>query len=182
MLRAAQFDLCVALHGRPAGTLALLTNAIGFLVIMLVDIDMVRELGIMEIDESGLWVDFSLDQWQGETEDACPLPPALPADWLEKAGIGPEDLDPPPPMQSDSRSAAAPSALDSATNTGKAIEPRRFAPSPAAPPPARLTDKIQPAAYFSPLSPAQGVEAPAAGITPESEPRRLPVVQGPNGR
>ena len=29
------------------GTLALLTNAIGFLVIMLVDIDMVRELGIM---------------------------------------------------------------------------------------------------------------------------------------
>jgi hypothetical protein len=51
-----------------------------------------RELGIMELDDCGMWIDKPIDASAWLTEDQCPMPPALPKEWLEDAGVGLRDL------------------------------------------------------------------------------------------
>lgn len=52
-----------------------------------------RELGIMQLDDEGMWIDVPLDWTEQSTADPQPLPPPVPAEWLEEL-----DATPPPPL------------------------------------------------------------------------------------
>jgi hypothetical protein len=51
-----------------------------------------RDLGIMELDDCGMWIDKPLEEAVALTEDECPMPPSVPIDWLEDAGVDPREL------------------------------------------------------------------------------------------
>lgn len=75
---------------------------------------LVRDLGVMQLDENGLWVAQPLDQFERMGPDECLLPPEIPAQWfkdLEAAGAGPlpsetQPLVPPTPEPGQDDSAA----------------------------------------------------------------------------
>jgi hypothetical protein len=46
-----------------------------------------RELGIMELDECGIWIDKPINEADWLTEEQCPMPPSVPGEWLEEAGV-----------------------------------------------------------------------------------------------
>jgi outer membrane protein TolC len=48
-----------------------------------------RELGVMELDERGAWVDRPIEEYRILPGDACPLPPEVPVEWLRDAGLHP---------------------------------------------------------------------------------------------
>jgi hypothetical protein len=60
---------------------------------------LLRELGIMRLDEDGKWVDLPLDQLLAESAHCDPLPPDVPDQWLRDAGIDPEELKAPAPVE-----------------------------------------------------------------------------------
>ncbi|HEX3725774.1 MAG TPA: hypothetical protein VHV08_06005 [Pirellulales bacterium] len=54
-----------------------------------------RELGIMELDNCGMWIDkpFNSAEWLNrDNENDCALPPAVPVEWLQDAGVSLEDI------------------------------------------------------------------------------------------
>ncbi len=51
-----------------------------------------RELGIMELDDCGMWIDKPINEADWLTEDECPMPPSIPAEWLQDAGVSLRDL------------------------------------------------------------------------------------------
>jgi hypothetical protein len=48
---------------------------------------LMRDLGVMEIDENGRWVDRPLAELVARSQEAPPMPPPLPAEWLQQAGL-----------------------------------------------------------------------------------------------
>jgi len=46
-----------------------------------------RELGIMELDDCGMWIDKPINEADWLTEEECPMPPSIPTEWLEEAGV-----------------------------------------------------------------------------------------------
>jgi hypothetical protein len=60
-----------------------------------------RDLGIMELDDRGIWVDRPLSEYRVRADDAPCLPPEVPQQWLIDAGIDPSapNEGPPPPQQ-----------------------------------------------------------------------------------
>jgi hypothetical protein len=58
-----------------------------------------RDLGVMEIDDCGLWIDQPLDKYRSiATEEIEPLPPCVPDEWLRDADIDPRQLQTPAEM------------------------------------------------------------------------------------
>ncbi|HEV3340538.1 MAG TPA: hypothetical protein VG125_09280 [Pirellulales bacterium] len=53
-----------------------------------------NDLGIMRLDERGLWIEEPIDQGLAQLEQMYPLPPELPVDWLKDAGLTPPALYP----------------------------------------------------------------------------------------
>ena len=51
-----------------------------------------RELGIMEMDDCGMWVDKPINAADWLSDDQSPMPPGVPADWVEDAGVTPQDI------------------------------------------------------------------------------------------
>ncbi|MEX0978151.1 MAG: hypothetical protein WDZ48_04835, partial [Pirellulales bacterium] len=51
-----------------------------------------RTLGILELDNCGMWIDKPIEEAESLTEDQCPIPPNAPADWMQEAGVDPSDL------------------------------------------------------------------------------------------
>jgi hypothetical protein len=51
-----------------------------------------RTLGILELDNCGMWIERPIEEAEWLTEDQCPLPPNVPVDWLEDAEIEPREL------------------------------------------------------------------------------------------
>ena len=51
-----------------------------------------RNLGIMELDDCGMWIDKPLNDAEWLTEDQCPMPPSVPGEWLEDAGVDPRQV------------------------------------------------------------------------------------------
>jgi hypothetical protein len=47
------------------------------------------DLGIMRLDDRGVWIDEPLDQNLAALEEMYPLPPELPVEWLRIAGLDP---------------------------------------------------------------------------------------------
>jgi hypothetical protein len=58
-----------------------------------------RTLGIMELDDCGMWIDRPIDEAEWLSEDQCPMPPAVPGDWLEDADLEPGEMPLPPNME-----------------------------------------------------------------------------------
>ncbi len=46
-----------------------------------------RELGIMELDDCGIWIDKPIKESEWLTEDQCPMPPSVPQEWMKDAGV-----------------------------------------------------------------------------------------------
>jgi hypothetical protein len=44
---------------------------------------LIRDLGVMQLDENGLWVNQPLDQFERMGNDECLLPPAIPEQWFK---------------------------------------------------------------------------------------------------
>jgi len=63
---------------------------------------LMRDLGIMQLDEQGLWVDVPFDAAMWPVDWGCPLPPVVPQEWLDDAFRDSEEIDPtfplPPPV------------------------------------------------------------------------------------
>ena len=55
---------------------------------------MYNDLGIMRLDERGVWIDEPIDQGVAQLEQMYPLPPELPVDWLKDAGLAAPNLYP----------------------------------------------------------------------------------------
>ncbi len=53
-----------------------------------------NDLGIMRLDNRGMWIDEQIDQSLAQLEQMYPLPPELPVDWLKDAGLAPPNLYP----------------------------------------------------------------------------------------
>ncbi len=51
-----------------------------------------RNLGIMELDDCGMWIDKPLEDAEWLTEDECPLPPSVPVEWMEEADVDPQQV------------------------------------------------------------------------------------------
>lgn len=60
---------------------------------------LMRDLGLMQLDENGLWIDRPLDEVLAEVRAAggagCELPPEVPAEWFRDANVDPDQLPPP---------------------------------------------------------------------------------------
>jgi hypothetical protein len=50
-----------------------------------------RDLGILELDDCGMWIDKPIDEAVALSEEQCPMPPSVPVDWLEDAGVDPRE-------------------------------------------------------------------------------------------
>ena len=50
-----------------------------------------RELGIMELDDCGMWIDRPINEADWLSEQECPMPPPVPTEWLRDAGIDPRE-------------------------------------------------------------------------------------------
>ncbi|HEX7448865.1 MAG TPA: TolC family protein [Pirellulales bacterium] len=55
-------------------------------------IQLYNDLGIMRLDNCGMWIDEPLDKSLAAVEQMYPLPPELPVDWLKDAGATPPVL------------------------------------------------------------------------------------------
>ncbi|MDZ4780666.1 MAG: hypothetical protein SGJ19_10470 [Planctomycetia bacterium] len=51
---------------------------------------LLRDMGVMRIDDMGLWIDVPLDQLLAESMPNCDLPPDVPMQWLNDAGLNPD--------------------------------------------------------------------------------------------
>ena len=79
---------------------------------------LMRELGLMEIDENGLWVDVPLEEALAAAPSGCPLPPNVPQQWRDEYAIPP-----------------SPRADGDAPADGKPSPPRLQVPPPPTPAP-----------------------------------------------
>ncbi|MGE0758271.1 MAG: TolC family protein [Pirellulaceae bacterium] len=52
---------------------------------------LLRDLGIMVIDENGQWIDLPLDQIERSDAELLPLPPSVPLEWLRDAPLTPDE-------------------------------------------------------------------------------------------
>jgi hypothetical protein len=57
-------------------------------------VQLYQDLGVMRLDERGMWIDEPIDQSLAQLEQMYPLPPELPVDWLKDAGLAPPALYP----------------------------------------------------------------------------------------
>jgi outer membrane protein TolC len=48
---------------------------------------LMRDLGIMKLDEEGRWIDEPWDSLDRDSIEEIPIPPPIPSDWLEKYGV-----------------------------------------------------------------------------------------------
>lgn len=51
-----------------------------------------RELGIMELDDCGIWIDKPINVSDWLTDEECPMPPGVPPEWFAEAEITGQDL------------------------------------------------------------------------------------------
>ncbi|REK12904.1 MAG: hypothetical protein DWQ37_09760 [Planctomycetota bacterium] len=52
-----------------------------------------RTLGILDLDDCGMWIERPIDEAEHLTEDQCPLPPEVPQDWIEDADLDPREIE-----------------------------------------------------------------------------------------
>ncbi|HVX11441.1 MAG TPA: hypothetical protein VHC22_09690 [Pirellulales bacterium] len=57
-------------------------------------IQLAIDLGVLRLDDRGMWIEEPIDQSLAQLEQMYPLPPELPVDWLKDAGFAPPALYP----------------------------------------------------------------------------------------
>jgi hypothetical protein len=55
-----------------------------------------RNLGIMDLDDCGMWIERPIEDAEWLTEADCPMPPSVPQEWMDEAGVDPREVDGPP--------------------------------------------------------------------------------------
>jgi hypothetical protein len=103
-----------------------------------------RDLGIMQLDARGLWIDQPIVAADWLCEDNCPVPPAVPLEWLNQAGVPTEAEEIPTAAPANATPAAAgpaqvPVTMPTLPEDGELPAPSQAAPSilePATAPPA----------------------------------------------
>jgi len=50
-------------------------------------------LGIMELDDCGMWIERPIEDSEALTEDQCPMPPSVPNDWMDDADVDPSKVE-----------------------------------------------------------------------------------------
>lgn len=128
---------------------------------------LMRDLGIMRIDENGMWIEEPLDEALRAAAEAAPLPPAIPDDWVDEWLREPDgaDGDSAPLQPQDSK---APAADDQATDNGPADSAPMNVP-PAAEPSARKDDR-KPAIGSVDRAQERAARGPALSGTPDPHP------------
>jgi len=53
-----------------------------------------RNLGIMELDDCGMWIERPIEDSEVLSEAECPLPPGVPGEWFDEAGVDPREAGP----------------------------------------------------------------------------------------
>jgi len=56
-----------------------------------------QQLGVMDLDENGIWVEKPFELASRSRDEELPLPPPVPQEWLDHL----EEIDPPPPLPRD---------------------------------------------------------------------------------
>ena len=56
-----------------------------------------QQLGVMELDENGIWIEQPFAMAERSQDEEMPLPPPVPQEWLDHL----EEIDPPPPLPRD---------------------------------------------------------------------------------
>ena len=54
-------------------------------------------MGVMDLDEHGVWIDKPFDGFARSSSEEMLLPPPVPQEWLDYL----EEIDPPPPLRDD---------------------------------------------------------------------------------
>ncbi|MFM9965839.1 MAG: TolC family protein [Planctomycetaceae bacterium] len=97
---------------------------------------LIRDLGVMQLDENGLWVAQPLDQFERMRADECLLPPAIPDQWFK-------DLD----------AAGTSGGSASRTSESEATPTPTMSPPPLPAPPAPRDPAMGPDAAMAPTKP-----------------------------
>jgi archaellum component FlaC len=96
---------------------------------------LLRDMGVMRLDDQGRWIDLPLDQLIAEATPPCDLPPDVPVQWLRDAGIDPETLKASPAAEPVPPGKEAPATL-------KLIPPPAAPQQPLPPPPTANVQRI----------------------------------------
>jgi len=56
-----------------------------------------QQLGVMDLDENGIWIEKPFELASRSRDEELPLPPPVPQEWLDHL----EEIDPPPPLPRD---------------------------------------------------------------------------------
>lgn len=72
---------------------------------------LLRDLGIMVIDENGNWVDLPLDETEMADGEILPIPPAVPMEWMRGVLEEPADAPPAAPLPPPAARAAPPAVM-----------------------------------------------------------------------
>ncbi len=87
---------------------------------------LIRELGTMEINEEGQWVDHPIDESEWVEDELCPIPPPIPKKWLRELDLESE-------AEADARNAQVPGigSRRSDVNANAPAEEEQIFPVPA---------------------------------------------------
>ena len=131
-------------------------------------IQLAIDLGVMRLDERGMWIDEPLDQSLAQLEQMYPLPPELPVDWLKEAGLAPPALYPNdgvPPLGGTTTEVQAEAA------TPETPRPRFDIPRPSEREPSREIESLpQPESAPAP-APEQPMDEAASEKTSKAKPQ-----------
>lgn len=113
-----------------------------------------RELGIMQLDDEGMWIDVPLDWTEQSGADPQPLPPPVPPEWLDESGGMPPLPDPPPAADPQAPSAGRHDAAPRDLPEGTGVRQAHWLP----------TLREQPEGRAAITHRRAGDEAPPAGV------------------
>ncbi|GIW95010.1 MAG: hypothetical protein KatS3mg110_3051 [Pirellulaceae bacterium] len=126
---------------------------------------LIRDLGIMKLDEEGRWIDEPIDPALLEHLEEIPIPPPIPSQWLKELGLpGERDDELPPEHEAPPYEPPVPTSVRTAAGDSAA-------PADA---PAHRSSADEAAAHTTP----QRQVVPAIAITDEVEPEP---VRNPDG-
>jgi hypothetical protein len=136
-----------------------------------------RELGILELDDCGMWIDRPINEADWLTEAECPVPPDLPIEWLDEAEVSQEDVDRFQAEHADEgieeRFKALVSATHSAIRGGESKPSGKLPAAKRNSGPAPVLTASQP----SPRSMAERVQAASASVSPQVGRKSIDEVQ-----
>jgi hypothetical protein len=152
----------------------------------------IRELGTMEINEEGQWVDHPIDESEWVEDELCPLPPPIPKKWLRELDMESE-------AEADALNAQVPGIGSRRSDVNEEAPIEQIFPLPDVdkvplpnqplplrnPPGPNPVDPTNPTEELDEMLPEPTTPTPPAGTAqppPNREAGRVPAGQPPNWR